>query len=293
VSARRRRQQRRRVTIGDREVLTQGLPRRFWLDLYHLSMTISWPTLFGILATFFFTLNLFFASLYDLAPGSVANLNPPGFWGGFFFSIETSATVGFGDMHPQTLYGHAVASIEIFCSIVSIALMTGVMFARFSTPRARILFARQVVVRPINGTPTLMLRAANARQNVIVEATAHLLLVRNEVSAEAYKIRRILDLPLVRERNPVFVLGWTMMHVIDETSALAGETHDSLVAGQALLVVSLTGMDETTGQDVTARTAYQPEAIRWNHAFHDILGTDDEGNDLVDYTHFHDVDPLP
>ena len=293
MSARRRRQQRRRVTIGDREVLTQGLPRRFWLDLYHLSMTISWPTLFGILATFFFTLNLFFASLYDLAPGSVANLNPPGFWGGFFFSIETSATVGFGDMHPQTLYGHAVASIEIFCSIVSIALMTGVMFARFSTPRARILFARQVVVRPINGTPTLMLRAANARQNVIVEATAHLLLVRNEVSAEAYKIRRILDLPLVRERNPVFVLGWTMMHVIDETSALAGETHDSLVAGQALLVVSLTGMDETTGQDVTARTAYQPEAIRWNHAFHDILGTDDEGNDLVDYTHFHDVDPLP
>jgi inward rectifier potassium channel len=289
----RRRRKRRQITIGDRQVITHGLPRRFWQDLYHLSMTIGWPTLFAVLAAFFFTLNLFFGSLYTLAPGSVANLNPPGFWGGFFFSVETSATVGFGDMHPQTTYGHVVASIEIFCSIVSIALITGVMFARFSRPRARILFARPAVVRPMDGQPTLMLRAANARQNVIVEAEAHLRLLRNEVTSEGFKIRRIRDLALVREQSPVFVLSWTLMHVIDETSPLAGETHDSLVAAQGQLVLTISGTDETTGQTVMARTLYMPHWLHWNHAFHDILGVDEDGHEVVDYTHFDDIAPVP
>jgi inward rectifier potassium channel len=278
--------------LGDRPVLTQGLPRRFWQDLYHLSLTISWPLMFATLAAAFLVLNALFGSLYALAPDCIANLNPPGFLGAFFFSVETSATVGFGDMHPQTLYGHTIVSIEIFFSIISIALTTGVMFARFSTPHARILFARCAVVRPIDGRPTLMLRAANARQNVIVEASAHLRMIRDEISSEGYQFRRLLDLPLVREQNPAFVLGWTMMHVIDETSPLAGETHDSLTAADGILILTMTGIDETTGQDVTARMLYPAHALRWNHAFRDVLGSDEEGNDLVDYTRFHDVDPL-
>jgi inward rectifier potassium channel len=289
---RQRRPRRYRVTLGDRAVSIEGLPRRFWQDLYHLSMTIGWTATFGALAAIFLTLNLVFGFLYALAPGCIANVSPAGFWGAFFFSIETSATVGFGDMHPQTTYGHVVASIEIFCSIMSIALITGVMFARFSAPRSRVLFSRHAVIRPHDGQPTLMLRAANARHNVIVEASAHLRLIRNEVSLEGLKIRRILDLALVREQTPIFLLSWTLMHVIDETSPLAGETHDSLAAAQGILVLTLTGIDETTGQDVTARTVYHAGAVRWNHAFRDILGTDEEGNDLVDYTHFDEVEPL-
>jgi inward rectifier potassium channel len=288
----RRVRRRHRVSLGGRVVLTEGLPQRFWQDLYHLSMTISWPATFAALAAFFVSLNIMFGSLYALAPDCIANLNPPGFWGAFFFSIETSATVGFGDMHPQTTYGHVVASMEIFCSITSIALITGVMFARFSAPRSRVLFSRYAVVRPVDGQRTLMLRAANARENVIVEASAHLRLVRNEVSSEGFKIRRILDLALTREQTPIFLLGWTLMHVIDETSPLAGETHDSLTAAEGLLVLTLTGIDETTGQDVTARTVYPAASVCWNHAFRDILGTDEDGNDLVDYTHFDDVTPL-
>jgi inward rectifier potassium channel len=271
---------------------TKGLPPAFWQDLYHLSLTASWPAVFAALAAFFVTLNGLFGLLYALAPGCIANLNPPGYLGAFFFSVETSATVGFGDMHPQTLYGHTIASIEIFTSIISIAMITGVMFARFSTPRSRVLFSRHAVVRPIDGQLTLMLRAANARQSVIVEASAHLRLIREEVTTEGIKMRRIRDLPLVREQSPAFVLSWTLMHVIDETSPLAGETHDSLVAAKALLILTLTGIDETTGQDQTARTVYPPQALRWSHAFRDILGTDEQGHDLIDYTHFHEVDPL-
>jgi inward rectifier potassium channel len=287
-----RRPKRRLVMLGGRQILSQGLPRRFWQDLYHLSMTVRWPALFGVLAALFVTANGFFGLLYALQPGSIANLNPPGFLGAFFFSIETSATVGFGDMHPQTLYGHTVASVEIFVSILSIALTTGVMFARFSRPRARILFAHHAVVSPFDGVPTMMLRAANARQNVIVEASAHLRLLRDEVSSEGVKIRRIRDLALVRDHTPLFALSWTLMHVIDETSPLAGETHQSLTEGDALLVLTLTGIDETTGQDVTARTSYPASQLRWDHSFRDILGTDEDGNDLIDYTFFHEIVPL-
>jgi inward rectifier potassium channel len=291
--AQRSHKKRQVVMAAGRTVMTQGLPRRFWQDLYHLSMTMRWPALFGALAALFLTANGFFGLLYALQPSSIANLNPPGFLGAFFFSIETSATVGFGDMHPQTLYGHFVASVEIFVSILSIALTTGVMFARFSKPRARILFAETAVVSPFEGVPTLILRAANARQNMIIEASAHLRLLREEVSSEGLKIRRIRDLALLRDQTPLFALSWQLMHVIDETSPLAGETHASLMQAKGVLVLTLTGTDETTGQDVTARTAYPASSVRWGHTFRDILSTDEDGNDLIDYTFFHQVDPLP
>ena len=127
--------------------------------------------------------DILFGCLYDAVPGCIANLNPPGFLGAFFFSVETLATVGYGDMHPQTLYGHAVAMIEIFVGLMMLALITGLMFARFSRPRARFLFARYAVVRPIDGKLTLMFRAANARQNVVQEASAQLRMMRDEVTA--------------------------------------------------------------------------------------------------------------
>jgi inward rectifier potassium channel len=288
-----RRTYRRRIQIGDREVISLGLPRLFWQDLYHLCMTVSWGGLFALLASFYLVLNLVFGLIYSMSPGCIANLNPAGYAGYFFFSVETSATVGYGDMHPQTFFAHVVASCEMFIGMTSLALLTGVMFARFSRPRARIIFARHAVVRPIEGQPTLMLRAANGRLNVIVDASARLRLVRDETSPEGFRIRRIRDLALVRDNHPLFVLGWNLMHVIDETSPLLGETRESLLAGSAQLVLTMRGTDETTGQDVIARTQYSPHALRWNHAFKDILRFDENGDQLVDYRNFHEVEPLP
>jgi len=268
------------------------MPRRFWQDLYHFCMTVGWGGLFALLAAFYILLNLVFGAIYATHPGCIANLNPPGFLGYFFFSIETSATVGYGDMHPQTVFGHTLASIEMFIGMMSLALITGVMFARFSRPRARILFAHYAVIRPLDGRPTLMLRAANARQNVIVEASARLRLVREEVSAEGFRIRRIRDLELLRDQNPIFVLGWNLMHVVDETSPMSGESDASLHAAKAQLILTMRGTDETTGQEVMARTLYLPHQLRWNHAFRDILRHDDSGGEVIDYRHFHEVEPL-
>jgi inward rectifier potassium channel len=278
--------------IGGRQVLTYGLPRRLWQDLYHVFMTISWPRLFGSYAGFFALFNLIFATAYQLQPGDVANLNPDGYWGRFFFSVETLATVGYGDMHPQTVYAHVIASIEIFTGMMSLALITGMMFARFSRPTARILFASHAVIRQFDGKQTLMLRAANERQNVIMEATAQLRLIRDEQTAEGYRIRRIYDLPLRRSEQPVFLYGWSLMHVIDEASPLAGASVESLKAMKAFLLLTIGGIDETTGQMLMSRHEYHASSLRWNHTFADIFMSGEDGVDRFDYSKFHDVEPL-
>jgi inward rectifier potassium channel len=282
----------RKLKFSTAEVIVEGLPRRLWHDLYHLSMTITWPRLFGGFASCFVLFNLFFATLYYLAPGSIANLNPPGFAGAFFFSVETLATVGYGDMHPESMYGHSVASVQIFIGTLYLALLTGVVFARFSRPTARFLFADVAVIRPIDGRTTLMFRAANARHNVIVEASARLRLIYDDVTSEGYKLRRIADLKLVREEHPLFVLGWSLMHVIDASSPLAAATPESLAAVQAVFSLTLSGTDETTGQVLVARAEYPSAALRWNHSFRDVLQPGAAGVLRYDYSHFHETTPF-
>jgi inward rectifier potassium channel len=272
-------------------VISEGIPREIVQDLYHYSMMVSWPRLFATIVAFFLVFDLLFGCLFHLAPNCIANLSPPGFLGDFFFSVETLATVGYGDMHPQTLYGHTIAMIEIFTGLLMLALITGLMFARFSRPRARFLFSRFAVVRPIDGKLTLMFRAANERLNVVQNASAQVRMLRDDVTPEGYRLRRIIDLPLVRSEHPVFALGWNIMHVIDEASPLRAETAQTLEKVDAIFILSLNGTDETTGQMLMARAEYPASAIRWNASFRDILDWTD-GTLHIDYSKFHDVEPL-
>src|SRR5580698_2804140 len=283
---------RRVIKLGTRKIVTEGIVRPMFHDLFHHFMTVSWPRLFATLAAFFLVFDIFFGLLYYLVPGCIANLNPPGFAGDFFFSVETLATVGYGEMHPETFYGHSVAMIEIFVGLMSLALITGLMFARFSRPRALFLFTKNGVVRPIAGEPTLIFRAANERQNVVQDASARLRMLRDEITEEGFRIRRIVDLPLVRSEHPMFTLGWTIMHVIDDASPLSSETAESLSKSRAVFVLSVSGTDENTGQTLMARGEYSFADIRWNSTFHDILEEAPDGTIHVDYGKFHDIEPL-
>jgi inward rectifier potassium channel len=282
----------RLIRVGAREVITEGNARPIFRDLFHHFMTVSWPRLFATLGAFFLSFDLLFGFLYHLVPGCIANLSPPGFAGDFFFSVETLATVGYGDMHPQTFYGHLIAMIEIFVGLMSLALITGLMFARFSRPQARFLFSRNAVVRPIAGKRTLLFRAANQRQNVVQDASARLRMLRDEVTEEGFRIRRIVDLPLLRSQHPMFVLGWTIMHVIDDTSPLSSETAASLQTSNATFVLSVSGTDENTGQVVMARAEYSSADIRWNATFHDFLEEAPDGKLHLDFSKFHLIEPL-
>ncbi len=279
----------RRLATTGRLVLTYGLPRRPWQDLYHLFMTMSWPRLFISYAGFFALFNLLFAAAYQLQPGDVANLNPPGYWGRFFFSVETLATVGYGDMHPQTNYGHLVATVEIFTGMSFLAVMTGLIFARFSRTRARFLFADHPVVTLQQGRPTLMIRIANARNNTISQATARLWLFRLESMSEGHQLRRYYELKLDRREHPMFSLSWTLFHIIDETSALYGLTPADLATTEAALVVNVSGVDDNSAQPLYARKIYAGRDIRWNYRYRDITSFSAEGRLVLDYSLFHEV----
>ena len=282
----------RHLDFFGRSFVIHGLPLPVWQDLYHFFMTVRWSVLFAVFGLFFFAVNLLFACIYAVRPDDVANLDPHGYWGLFFFSAETFATVGYGDMHPRTPFAHAIATLENFVGLTSLAVITGMMFARFSRPTARILFARSGVIRPFDGMPTLILRAANARANIIVEASASLRLIRDDITIEGTRIRRIYDLPLRRSQQPAFLFGWNLMHTIDAVSPLNGATGKSLDAANAFLILTIVGTDETTGQVVMARERYAASALRWNHSFVDILRTDADGVDHFDYTKFDELEPL-
>ena len=285
----------RTIDLGDRSVVTYGLQTQFWQDIYYYAMTSSWPAFFAAIAVVFISINLAFAGIYMLGDNPIGNQSPEGFLGAFFFSVETVATVGYGDMHPQTVYGHVVSTIEIFIGMASVALITGVMFARFSRPRSHIVFARHPVIHEKDGQQVLMIRMANARLNVISEASARLRLLRNEASqGGAGSFRKLHDLKLEREQHPLFVLGWTVIHVIDESSPLFGLSQETLDEDNAGLILSVEGADETTSQTMRARSFYSHTAIRRNHRYVNIFLDEDDGDiQRIDYSKFHDTEMVP
>ncbi|MEQ5840712.1 ion channel [Paraburkholderia acidicola] len=281
----------RRLKMDDRVVFAQGLPMPLWQDLYYQALRASWPSFFVALAVLFLLLNTAFASLYMLGTTPIANQFPKGFTGAFFFSVETLATVGYGDMHPQTIYAHLVATVEIFIGMSGIALATGLIFARFSRPHAKIMFSRYAIVRMLDGKMTLVVRSANGRQNVIAEAHARLRLMRVEVTPEGYRSRKIRDLALIRDQHPIFQLGWSLMHIIDETSPLYGQTAESLAACDASLLAIIEGSDETTAQTMQQRKSWPAADIRWQYRYIDLMH-DEDGVSYIDYSQFDEVVPL-
>ena len=281
----------RKVKVGDTHILTHGRSHESLRDVYHLVLTLSWPQFFGALILAFVFVNLLFGTAYWLLPGSVTNAREGQFLDYFFFSIETLATVGYGVMSPSSLHSHVVASFEILTGMVGVALTTGLVFARFSKPTARILFSNRAVIRHFEGGRVLMLRIANERHNRIVEATATLSLVRAEVSPQGESFFRIHDLKLVRERTPVFALTWTLIHPIDERSPLYGIDSAQLKGSRTRIVVSVTGHDENMAASVYAGSDYEAEDLVFDSRFVDILRTTPDGERLVDLTRFHDIEP--
>lgn len=279
------------IGISGREIETRGLADGFWTDLYHRSMTVYWPTFFGTAAAIFVFLNTVFAFLYWLGNEPIANVagnEPLGF---FYFSVETLATVGYGDMHPQTHYGHFIATIEIFTGMSFLAVMTGLIFARFSRPRARFIFAKNPVVTIHQGQPTLMIRIANERNNTISQATARLWLLLLETTLEGVEYRRYHELLLDRREHPMFMLTWSIFHVIDETSPLYRMTPADLAAADAALTLNVSGVDDNSAQYLYARKLYNHQDIRWKHRYRDITSFSEQGKMVIDYSVFHEIMP--
>jgi inward rectifier potassium channel len=277
------------VRLGGREVIAEGLYLNFWADISHRCMTASWPAFISGAALVFVAFNAVFASFYWIANQPISNVPGGAYIDYLYFSIETLSTAGYGDMHPQTHYGHFIAAVELFTGIFSMSLMTGLIFARFSRPNARLLFAEHPVISSHEGKPTLMVRLANERHNIIGNATAKLWLLENVVSAEGQSLRRFYELPLVRSDHPALALSWTLYHVLDEESPLYGRNADDLDASNVSLVVVVSGYDVVAAQTVHARKSYDHSDIRFGHRYADILSVSDDGRLRIDYGKFHET----
>ncbi len=269
-------------------IIRVGLARS-WHDGYHTLIATTWPRFMAVLVLGYATINAIFAVLYALVPGAIANARPGSIADHFFFSVQTLATIGYGIMYPQTAYGNVLVAIESTVGILALPIVTGLVFAKFARPTARVVFSARALIAVRDGVPSLMFRMANMRRNQIVEARARVVMARQEVTPEGETIRRIHDLPLLRSESPLFALTWSAVHPITKGSPLDGATPELLRQWQAEIVVSLVGIDETLSQTIHARWSYLPNEIVWGGRYADVLAMLPDGRRRVDYARFHDI----
>lgn len=262
-----------------------------WTDMYHGLVRMPWWAALGLIVVVFLLLNLVFAILY-LELGGIAHADPRSLADAFFFSVQTMGTIGYGDMHPVGTAANVLMVLESIVGLLITALATGLVFARFSRLRGRVVFSRRVALSPMDGVPTLQIRVGNERSNRIYDADFQLLLTLTTRTAEGVTFYKTEDLKLVRDRAHSLSRSWTLLHKVQPGSPLHGATPESLAAADAEIVVALSGVDETTLQPIHARHTWEHPSIAWGARLADILTENEEGMTL-DLTHFHDLVETP
>ena len=288
-----RRSRRNEVSIrsGQVEFVKVNTDAWKWRDVYRWLLGLSWPQFAAFVGTLYIGLNLLFATFYSLQQDSIAGRTTHWFLDCFFFSVQTLATVGYGHMYPQTLYGHIVSTAEIMTGVFLLAVMTGLIFVRFSRPLARVVFSKSMVIAPLNRKPTLMVRIGNENHHSMVEAKFRIMYSRDEQLAEGGDFRYFYDLKLHFDRLTVFPAALTLRHEIDEKSPLHGATIESLETERALFFVSVVGIDPVIAAEVQTQKDYSWRDVRFGHRFVEIY-SQDGGRLTVDYGHLHDTEQV-
>jgi inward rectifier potassium channel len=265
---------------------------------YHLLLTISWTGfLCGVVATYF-VLNLLFAIAYlacgpEALVGTGASMLGGRFAQAFFFSVETFATIGYGQIAPNGAAANTVVTVEALIGLMYQALATGLLFARFTRPTAAVLFSRHAIVAPYNDGQALMFRIVNRRRNEIIQLEAQVLFSAMEADGRGGTTRRYTLLPLERNKVTFFPLSWTVVHPIDSASPLAGRTQAELAQTQGEILVLLSGIDEALEQTVHARSSYRADEIVWNARFQSMFVThDSHARVAVDISRVHEIERL-
>lgn len=279
------------IRVGNRELITVSAGRLDLTDPYRVALTVSWPAFFAAMFAIEIVLNVVFALLYLAEPGTIANARPGSFADAFFFSIETLATVGYGVFAPATTWGHFVSAAEIMVGLTFTAIMTGLIFVRFSRPKPNVLFADNAVVTRNDGKPTLMIRLAYARPGLVVGAHAHAFAVLLQQTPEGRAFRIPYELKLQRARTPLFVVSWTLMHTIDEASPLHGLGTEDLRAADIRLIVTIEAHEQALSRDLYEVKIYGAGDILFGTAYVDIATVGRDGATRADIRRIHLVEP--
>lgn len=259
---------------GSFNVERRGVRSVSLLNLYHYLLTMTWTRFLMLVLLLYFLSNVVFGLFYGLL-GTEALVDTSelpiadAFLRGFFFSVQTFATIGYGTIHPVGIVPNLLVTVESYYSLLANALITGLVFARFSRPEAKIIFSDTMVVAPYRGGSGLMLRLVNNRNNQLIELRAQVLYARFVEENGAF-VRRFDLLKLERERVSFLPLSWTIVHPIDRDSPLDGRTEADLAKADAEIIVLLSAIDETFTQTVHTRTSYKPGEIKFGYKFANI-----------------------
>lgn len=270
------------------EIRVLGAPRTPLRDFYHALLQLNWPATIGVIAFAYVAVNGVFALFYYATSG-IAFARPRSLLDAFYFSVQTMGTIGYGHMYPDSPGANALVVVESTASLVLTALATGLVFAKFSRPTARLMFSERMAFSPMNGVPTLSFRLGNLRKNRIVEATLRLVMLRTERTLEGKDFYRAIDLKLTRDRLTL-QRSWNALHVVDETSPLFRDTPESLLEDGVEFIVSVSGLDDTWMQTVHATHRYSAQQVAFGYRLADVLT--EEGNTLtLDLAKFHTLEP--
>jgi inward rectifier potassium channel len=250
---------------------------------YYWLLSVSWVVFFGVAAGAFIVINLVFAAMYLLSgPDALSSAAPLGqFEKALFFSVETLSTIGYGHIAPNTLAAHWLSTVQAFFGLLSVAVLTGLVFAKFSKPAARILFSQHALVAPFQNGTGLMVRLTNGLKNEIIEIQAQITLSRFE-EVNGQRTRRFHPLNLERNQVAFFNLSWTLVHPINPQSPLWEVTEEELLESDAEILVVIHGVDDIMFQRVHARSSYKAEEIVWNARFADMYVRLENGSVGVD-----------
>jgi inward rectifier potassium channel len=259
---------------GSFNVRRSGLRTASFLNLYHYLLTMTWSRFLMLVLLLYFLSNVVFgclyalmgdASLVDTSEAPMSNI----FLRGFFFSVQTFATIGYGTIHPVGIVPNLLVTVESYYSLLANALITGLVFARFSRPEAKIIFSENAIVAPYRNITGLMFRLVNNRNNQLIELKAQVLYARF-VEEKGKFVRRFDLLKLERERVSFFPLSWTIVHPIDEDSPLYGCTEKDLIENDTEILVVISAIDETFAQAVHTRTSYKIPELKFGYKFSNI-----------------------
>jgi len=259
-------------------------------DTYHWMLGLSWPRFAAFILVIYLAVNLLFSIFYYVGKPCINGAET--FADDFFFSVETLATVGYGHLYPDSLYGHIVATVEIMIGMFGMAVITGLIFVRFSRPTARLIFSRNLVVSSFDGQPALMLRVANLRHQAMAEAEFRVMLIRNEMVKEGEMMRRFYALPLQFDRLITFPVAITIRHIIDEKSPLYGLTAEDLKASDARVLASIVCIDTVIPAPIQSQQDYTWRDIHFGHRFVEIYTDLDDNKFTVDYGLLHEIEKV-
>ena len=282
---------------GSFNVRRDGLPWSEVVSLYHAALVASWPLFLGWVSLIYVGINVAFTAAFALCgPDAIAGPVSESVDGliarAFFLSVETFATIGYGNLAPRGLLANWVMTVESFVSVLAQALITGLVFARFARPTAAVSFSRRAVVAPFQGGQALMIRMANRRKNELIELTATLSYSFVEtVGGES--VRRYRALILDRSKVTFFPLAWTIVHPITPESPLWELSPEQLAARNAEFLLLLSGIDDTFAATVHARTSYKAADVVWEGKFTNIFNPPgDDGVLSMDISRLDEIQSL-